>query len=160
MERDLSNENEMNFFYLDQRLLSALKEDNIDKYLMIVREKQIEELNQKKQIFQIKEEKENEKKERENEEYIKTMIKKEEELFEENRIEIRKRLDQRVQDRMIQEVKSIMIHQISDNIIRLENTVKDSLSVLENNMRKSKSIMDDVYVSYRSRYTIKTLTNE
>jgi hypothetical protein len=61
---------------------------------------------------------------------------------------------------MIQEVKSIMINQISDNIIRLENTVKDSLSVLENNMRKSKSIMDDVYVPYRSRYTIKTLTNE
>jgi len=160
METDLSIENEMKFFYLDQRLLNALKEDNIDKYLMIVREKQIEELNQKKQIIQSKEDRENEEKEKENEEYIKMMIKKEEELFEENRIEIRKRLDEKIQNRMIQEVKSIMINQINDSIIRLENRIKDSLSILENSMRKSKSIMDDVYVPYRSRYTIKTLTNE
>jgi len=161
---DTTNDDDMKFFYLDQRLINALKEDDIDKYLMIVREKQIEELHQKKQIIQIKEDEKKLEKEKENEEYIKMMIKKEEELFEENRMEIKKKLDERIKQRMIHEIKSIMIYQISDNILKLENRIKDALSILENSLNKSKSSIKDLYDLYeikpKCRYTIKALTNE
>ena len=158
MDTYISNDDGMKFFYLDQRLLAALKEDDIEKYLMIVKEKQMEELNQKKHLIQMKEEQKEQEQLDEKEKYIEMMVKKEEELFEENRIEIQKRFDERVHQRMMYEVKMMMIYKMNDSIIKLENTIKNALSITENNIKKTKIRMDTIFDVQYSKY--KSLTNE
>jgi hypothetical protein len=143
------DDNNMKFFYLDQRLLDALHNDDIEKYLEIVKEKQIEELRQKNQIIQsIEDEKEKNKRkneQKEKEEYIEMMIKKEEQLFEENRFEIQKKFEERVNQRLMYELKIMMIYKINDSIIKLENTLKNALHIAENDLKKTRARMDTLF---------------
>jgi hypothetical protein len=158
MDTDISNDDGMKFFYLDQRLLAALKEDDIEKYLMIVKEKQMEELNQKKQLIQMEEKQKEQEELDKKEKYIEMMVKKEEELFEENRIEIQKRFDERLHQRMMYELRIMMIYKMNDSIIKLENTIKNALSITENNLKKTKTRMDTIFDVKYSKY--KSLTYE
>jgi len=154
------DDNNMKFFYLDQRLLDALHNDDIDKYLEIVKEKQLEELKQKNQIIQvIEDEKKIKADKKEKNEYIEMMVKKEEQLFEENRLEIQKKFEARVNERLMYELKIMMIYKMNDSIIKLENTIKNALHNVENDLKKTRARMDrlfDVpqYINSNSNYKV------
>jgi hypothetical protein len=108
------------FFYLDQRLLDALKEDNIEKYLDIVKEKNILKLNHdndidnKNQVQEIQ-------------------IYKKDININKNMFEDRERI---INERLIHQYKMVMIYEINQNILKLENKLKISLKVLEDNIKK------------------------
>jgi len=121
---DVAEDQSIKFFNLDQRLLNALKEDDIEKYLLIVREKQMEE-------YKLKERKIDEIEQKKKEEYIQSLVKKEEELFEENKIEIHKRIQEKIQQRMISDIKSMMIYNINDSILKLENKIREKMPVIK-----------------------------
>jgi vacuolar-type H+-ATPase subunit I/STV1 len=162
---DEVNDNEMKFFYLDQRLLQALKDDDIEKYLQIVKEKHIEELNVKKQIIELKDEKIKEKeeqiKQKEKEEYIEMMLKKEEKLFEENRIEIQKKFEERVNERMYNEIKIMMMYKIGDSIVKLENTIKNALYMTNNDIKNTRDKIDTLFdIPHYLNVKYKTLKND
>lgn len=162
---DEVNDNEMKFFYLDQRLLQALKDDDIEKYLEIVKEKHIEELNVKKQIIELKDEKIKEKeeqiKQKEKEEYIEMMLKKEEKLFEENRIEIQKKFEERVNERMYNEIKIMMMYKIGDSIVKLENTIKNALYMTNNDIKNTRDKIDTLFdIPHYLNVKYKTLKND
>jgi hypothetical protein len=145
-DEDLDEDQSIKFFNLDQRLLNALKEDDIEKYLSIVREKQMEE-------YKLKDQKKEEIEQKKKEEYIQSLVKKEEELFEENKIEIHKRIKEKIQQRMISEVKFMMIYNINDSILKLENKIRDALTITENNLKKNRNkineLLDEEYINYK-----------
>ena len=151
----VDDDDNMKFFYLDQRLLDALKNDDIEKYLIIVKEKQIEELKHKQQIVQSIEDEKVKKEQKEKEEYIEMMVKKEEQLFEENRFEIQKKFEERVNQRLMYELRVMMIYKMNDSITKLENTLKNALHVVENDIKKTRTRMDTLFdVPYYSNYKV------
>jgi hypothetical protein len=149
---DVAEDQSIKFFNLDQRLLNALKEDDIEKYLLIVREKQMEE-------YKLKERKIDEIEQKKKEEYIQSLVKKEEELFEENKIEIHKRIQEKIQQRMISDIKSMMIYNINDSILKLENKIRDALIVTEKNLKKNSNKIEDLINEEYINYKYKSLTN-
>ena len=151
-DEDLDEDQSIKFFNLDQRLLNALKEDDIEKYLIIVKEKQMEE-------YKLKDQKKEEIEQKKKEEYIQSLVKKEEELFEENKIEIHKRIQEKIQQRMMSEIKYMMIYKISDSILRLENKIRDALTITENNLKKDRNKIDELLNEEYINYKYKSLKN-
>jgi hypothetical protein len=149
---EVDEDQTIKFFNLDQRLLNALKEDDIEKYLLIVKEKQMEE-------YKLKEQKKEEVENRKKEEYIEAIVKKEEELFEQNKMEIHKRIQEKVQQRMISEVKFMMMYKINDSILKLENKIRDALIITENSLKKNRNKIDDLINEEYINYKYKSLTN-
>jgi hypothetical protein len=149
---EVDEDQTIKFFNLDQRLLNALKEDDIEKYLLIVKEKQMEE-------YKLKEKKIEEVENRKKEEYIEAIVKKEEELFEQNKMEIHKRIQEKVQQRMISEVKFMMMYKINDSILKLENKIRDALIITENSLKKNRNKIDDLINEEYINYKYKSLTN-
>jgi len=159
VDEDVDNDQTIKFFNLDQRLLNALKEDDIEKYLIIVKEKQMEE-------YKLKEKKKDDKlrliheaEQKKKDEFIQAIVKKEEELFEENKIEIHKRIQEKIQQRMLSEIKYMMIYTLNDSILKLENKIRDALTITENNIQKNRNKIDEFLDEEYINYKYKSLTN-
>jgi hypothetical protein len=145
VDEDVDNAQTIKFFNLDQRLLNALKEDNIEKYLIIVKEKQMEEYKLKEQKKEDELRLIQEAEQKKKDEFIQAIVKKEEELFEENKIEIHKRIQEKIQQRMMSEIKYMMIYKLNDSILKLENKIRDALTITENNIQKNRNKIEDLY---------------
>lgn len=105
------------YFYLDRRLIEALHDDNMEKYLEIVNIKYEEERIKSEEelvIEQIKLQEEIKLEQFKKEKYIKIQ---EDLYFANNKIEIEKR----IRTRLEKEYKISLIRNIIDNITNLEN---------------------------------------
>jgi hypothetical protein len=110
------------FFYLDQRLLDALKEDNIEKYLEIIKEKNRLKFNH-----------DNQNSSQEIQIYRKDMYK---DMYKDINKKIFEEREKIINERIIYQFKMFMIYEINQNILKLEDKLKISLKVLEDNIKK------------------------
>jgi len=110
------------FFYLDQRLLDALKEDNIEKYLEIIKEKNRLKFNH-----------DNQNSSQEIQIYRKDMYT---DMYTDINKKIFEEREKIINERIIYQFKMFMIYEINQNILKLEDKLKISLKVLEDNIKK------------------------